>query len=319
MIAAIERRLASAGGRVLCGPGDDAAVVQAGPIAVTSVDAMVEGVHFRLSTHGHADAGHKALAGALSDLAAMGAEAGEAYVVLALPPRTGKDEAIAAVEAIQALAEQSGVVIAGGDVVDSPVLSISVTVVGWAPGADALVYRHGARAGDLVGVTGTLGAAGAGLLLLEGRASEIDQTVAAELKHRHRRPQPRLALGRALAGAGASALIDVSDGVATDAAHIAARSGTRMRVRLEDLPLAGGVPAVAAAAELDPYELAATAGEDYELLFTAPVQRVDDVDRGTGGAITWIGEVDEGSGLELLDPRGKPVRLEGYEHAAGDE
>src|SRR4051795_7402093 len=129
LIASIERVLGTRGGRLLRGPGDDAAVVRAdGALAVTSVDAMVEGVHFRLDTHSPADVGHKALAAALSDLAAMGARPGEAYVALGLPSAFGEQAALELVEAMEKLAERSGTTIAGGDVVSAPQLLVSVTV-----------------------------------------------------------------------------------------------------------------------------------------------------------------------------------------------
>src|ERR671934_1867720 len=123
LIAAIERALRPPGDRVLRGPGDDAAVVRAGgAVAVTSIDAMVEGVHFRLDTHSPADVGHKALAAALSDLAAMGARPGEAYVAVGLPSGFGEQRALELVDAMEKLAERTGTTIAGGDVVSAPEL-----------------------------------------------------------------------------------------------------------------------------------------------------------------------------------------------------
>src|SRR3954451_20549152 len=189
-------------GRVIVGPGDDAAVVRAEGVSVTSIDTVVDGVHFELATHTPADVGHKALATALSDIAAMGADPGEAYVSLALPAGFGEEAAAELVAGMQALAERTATTIAGGDVVAGPALYVSVSVTGWADSADALVYRNGAREGDLVGVTGTLGGSGAGFLVLRRRSGSQ------ALMERHRRPWPRLAEGRALAGAGASAMID---------------------------------------------------------------------------------------------------------------
>src|SRR5215208_7748944 len=114
LIAAIRERLGEPGGRLLVGPGDDAAVVRAEGVCVTSIDTVVDGVHFELATHSPADVGHKALATALSDIAAMGAEAGEAYVSLALPADFGEERALELVEAMRALADHTGTVIAGG-------------------------------------------------------------------------------------------------------------------------------------------------------------------------------------------------------------
>ncbi len=301
------------------GIGDDAAVVRARPVCVTSVDAMVDGVHFRLQ-EGWATAGevgHRALASALSDLAAMGADPGEAYLVLGLPAGFGEERALELVRAADALAVRTGTAIAGGDVVGGPVLTVSVTAVGWADSVDALVGRDGARVGDLVGVTGRLGAAGAALAVMEGRV-ERTPAAAAALAHA-RSPTPRLAEGRALAAAGVHAMIDLSDGIATDAAHIGRASGVRLRVDLDALPLDTGVAEIAAELRAPPWQLAAMAGEDYELCFCVAAEdraRTQAAVRAHGEVgITWIGEVLEGApGVTLSDERGDTVRLEGYEH-----
>lgn len=320
LIRAIERALRESAGRLVRGPGDDAAVVAAEPIAATSVDTVVEGVHFDLETHSHADVGHKALAAALSDLAAMGAAPGEAYVALVLPATTAASDALALVGAMEGLADRTGTQIAGGDVVSGPVLMASVTVTGWAGEASDLVYRDGAGPGDLVGVSGELGGSAAGLLLLSGTEVDLEGQAADALVARHRRPEPRLVLGRALAMAGASAMIDVSDGVATDASHLAERSGAGIEVRLADLPLAAGVAQAARAAGREPAELAASAGEDFELLLTAAVDHrelIEQAGRAAGTSITWIGQVTGGGGLRLLRPDGSAADLSGYEHLGG--
>jgi thiamine-monophosphate kinase len=311
LIEVIRSALADrSGGRVVRWTGDDAAVVRARALAVTSIDTVVEGVHFSLSTHSPADVGWKALATALSDLAAMGAAAGEAFVSLVVPAGFEGGEEL--VREMEVLAEATGTTIAGGDVVHGPALAVTVAVTGWAEDEDELVGRDGARPGDQVGVTGRLGGSEAGRMLLE-RGVRIGappaETAASaeqgspELVQCHLRPHPRLAEGRRLAQAGVTAMIDLSDGLATDAAHLARASGVELTVNIDALPRPPGVDARGAA----------EGGDDYELLFTIAPERRPHADAAV--PVTWVGEVAPGSGLVLLDDEGRRVEgLTGYEH-----
>lgn len=329
LIARVRERLRPRGDRVEVWSGDDAAVVRpGGGVSVTSIDSFVEGVHFRLATTSLRDLGHKCLAASLSDLAAMGAIPGEAYIALGLPDHLGEREVLELAEGAEALAAEHGVTICGGDVSRAGELFVSVTVIGYGETAESLVRRDGARPGDIVGVTGGLGGSGAGLLLLERRPAGGDRAAGALLLERHLRPRPLLSTGRALARAGVSAMLDVSDGVASDAARICERSEVIAEIRLGDLPLDEGVAEVAAGLGLDPFEFAATAGEDYELLFTAPAGARDAIERsasGTGAEVTWIGRIlppgQQEDPVRLLDAGGAPRRLRGWDHLsrAGSE
>jgi thiamine-monophosphate kinase len=315
LLARVRERLPEAGPRVRIGSGDDAAVTVPGGATATSVDALVEGVHFSRKTASLGQIGAKALASALSDLAAMGAEPGEAYVALTVPADLDEEGCLEALDGMIGLAERTGTTLAGGDVSRGPALSFAVTVIGHASSPELLVYRSGARPGDALVVTGELGAAAAGLLLPELADSGLPQATVDRLRRRQLEPTPRLDAGRALAAAGATAMIDVSDGLGGDARHLAAAGGVGLRIDAAALPVAEGVAEVAAAVGRNPLQMAVAGGEDYELLATLPSAGLDldDLGGSAGVAVTRIGEVVAGEGVEIRLPGGRSLEPGGYD------
>ena len=248
-------------------PGDDAAAWATGDgLAVATIDALVEGTHFRGDTMATADAGWRAVTANVSDLAAMGAE--PQYLLIAM--LLGPDATLEGVDGLaQGIAEAclaQGVRVAGGDIVRAATTGLSIAAYGRiavGPGqAPALLRRDGARAGDRVAVSGTLGAAAAGLALIE--AGRGDDPRAAALVRAHRRPVARVALGRAAVARGVRCAIDCSDGLLQDLGHIAERSHVGIEIALAQVPVhAAAVELLDAQAALD---LALGGGEDFELL-----------------------------------------------------
>lgn len=255
-------------GGVATGIGDDAAVLDDG--TVLALDMVVDGVHVRRSTHSPGDIGHTALAVNLSDVAAMGATPIAAMVGLGVPPDLDADDIDAMYAAMDRLAGLHDMSVVGGDVSASPVLTMSVAIVGRMPAGVPPVLRSGGREGDLLVVTGPLGASAAGLMLLHDPLLATGVPEADDLRQAHLRPRPCVDDGLHLAEAGATAMLDISDGLLLDADRMARASGLRAEVQLDSLPLAAGVQRVAAAAGRDARMLSATGGEDYHLLAAVP-------------------------------------------------
>ncbi|HYQ79868.1 MAG TPA: thiamine-phosphate kinase [Anaeromyxobacteraceae bacterium] len=305
LIERFTRRLPPRGEGVRLGIGDDAAVLEPprGERLVLAVDAVVEGVHFRRGWAPE-DVGWKALAVNLSDLAAMGARPLWALVALAVP--RGRDPAwlTRVGRGLAACARRHRVAVVGGNVTRARDLSVTVTVAG---AARRPLTRSGARPGDAVLVSGTLGEAALG----------IAPGAAAPLVARQRRPRPRLELGRALCGI-ATACIDVSDGLLQDLGHLCRASGVGASLRLAELPLSPAYRAATRRAR-DPWAAALSGGEDYELLCTVPVARLGQAlaaARRAGERLSVVGSVVAGTGVQVARPGGgryRPRRV-GHDH-----
>ncbi len=321
LIERLRRIVPAAGPGVTVGIGDDTAVLSFSGQVLATCDIQVEGVHFVRELAPPADIGWRALAVNLSDVAAMGGTPRYALVSLALPPETP----VAWLEGVYGgLGEGASayeVVVVGGNVSrTSGPLIIDVTLLGE---AQTVIRRAGARPGDGVWVTGAVGKAAAGLFLLrhpEVRMAGVGEALTAA----YLRPVPRVAVGQALGASGlVTALIDTSDGTASDLLHLAEASGVGVRLEPARLPLAEGLVAVAQAAGVDPAAWALGGGEDYELLFAAdPVfgEVAAGLARTTRVPITRIGEIlppVEGRWLAGRDGRRTPLVSVGWDHFAG--
>jgi len=309
LIALFTRGVPAVGEGVVVGIGDDAAVLRPPPgeLLVATVDAVVDGVHFGRGFSPE-DVGWKALAVNLSDVAAMGARPLWALVALSTPRREEPARLARIGRGIAACARAHRVAVVGGNVTRARQLSVTVTVLG-SVRPDRVLRRSGARAGDALVVSGTLGDAALGLV----------PDAAPALARRQRRPAPRLALGRALAGI-AHACIDVSDGLLQDLGHLCRASGVGASLRLSELPLS---PAYRSGARRlrDPFEPALSGGEDYELLAAVPVRRVPEALRAARRARTplaVVGSVVAGARIQVARCGGglHPVRRRGYDHLA---
>jgi thiamine-monophosphate kinase len=307
----IEGRLQPAS--TLLGPGDDAALVAA-PAGhlLASTDMLVEGVHFRLDWSTPVQVGRKAAAVNMADVSAMGAVPTALLVAIGCPPDTPADVAEGLAEGLWAEATTIGAGIVGGDVVSAPTIVVSVTVLGDLAGR-APVTRAGARPGNVIAVAGRLGWSAAGLAVLSARRgggapSDDVADAVADVVATHRVPAPPYLAGPAAAAAGATAMIDVSDGLLADVGHLARASEVAVDIHTAALPLAPEVDRAAATLGVDPLRWLLTGGEDHALAATFPA--------GTGPPEGWvaIGVVHTGTGVSI---DGKPSHgAAGWDHFA---
>jgi|FaiFalDrversion2_1042247.scaffolds.fasta_scaffold05177_2 thiamine-monophosphate kinase len=309
-------RLAALAGRpapgLVVGIGDDAAVWRAGDaFVVATTDTMVAGVHFLPGLHPWRDLGWKAMAVNVSDVAAMGGVPEFALVTLALPP----DTPLAAVEelylGLDECARAYGVTVAGGDVVRARELAITVALLGRAQtddeGRPLLLRRDGARPGQALAVSGTLGDAAAGLELLRAGTREGPLVAA------HLRPRPPLALGQQAARMGVPCAIDISDGLLQDLGHVCRLSGVGAVVRAGDLPLSHELRRAFPDRAL---ALACSGGEDYQLLLAGPREALERLSVDADVPLTLVGETTAGEGVQVVDEEGRPLQLptSGWDH-----
>lgn len=307
-IRAIVAALGDAAARV----GDDCAIVPDGAGAlVVSTDMSVEDTHFRREWLSLEEIGWRAAMGSLSDLAAAGARCVGVLAAVSAPHDSQPSDLVALMRGVGDAVRAGGGVVLGGDLTASPKWIVSLTVIGR---AERPMRRSGAEPGDGLWVTGRLG--GARAALHAWRSGRIpDPACRAAFVH----PEARLATGAWLAAHGAHALMDLSDGLAGDAGHLAAASGVAIEVDLDRLPLAPGVTAEATTAGREPAELAAEGGEDYELLAVLPPAFGDAeaaaCERETGVSLRRIGSITAGSGVRLL-LRGRAVALRSFDHFA---
>lgn len=301
--------------RAILGVGDDCALLPLaqGQKMAVSTDMLVEGTHFLAGTDPRR-LGHKTLAVNLSDLAAMGAVPRFATLALALPD--ARDAWLTDFAAgFFALADRYGVELVGGDTTRGP-LNLCVTIFGEVPSGQA-IRRSGAASGDDVWVSGTLGDAALGLLALRDEAA-LEAAARAFCVGRLESPEPRVDLGQALRGV-ATSMIDLSDGLAGDLAHLASASGTAARINVDALPISFALSNQPQARRL---RCALAGGDDYELCFTAPVDQRDlviAIGRSVGLTLTRVGSmferVESGPPVLLVDSDGRPVpAMRGYDH-----
>jgi thiamine-monophosphate kinase len=332
LIADLVSELEGAAADVLVPEGDDAAVWNAGGPALATTDAMMEGVHFRREWTSPEDLGFKAISVNVSDIAAMGGEPSLSLIALGIPADEDAGWIKGLYRGMAVACDRYGLKVAGGDTFRSPRLALVLTVLG-VPPAGGAVTRAGAEVGDLLFVTGDLGEAAAGYSYLKARQLEgrskgktrkskrgsVESAMAGALD-RFLRPVARLEEGRAAAAAGASAMIDISDGLAGDALHIASASGVGIVLSKASLPLGEGARTAESLLGESPERLVLCGGEDYELLIAVPPEAGEGLAtavESTGTRITRVGQVvprSRGCVLEDGVTRVDLAGLGGYDH-----
>jgi thiamine-monophosphate kinase len=321
LIERVRRAFGASGGDVLVGIGDDAACLAwpRGHVLLTT-DTLIEDVHFRRSTATLREIGAKALVVNVSDIAAMGGEPRFALVALSVPGGWRVAEIDELYAGLGEAAARYGVALVGGDTCRSPEgLVVTITLVGRVDGPP--LRRAGAKPGNAILVTGSLGAAAAGLTVLGRDTPTVPESALDTVREAHRRPTPRVAEGQLLRASGVvTAMIDLSDGLATDLGHIVTESAVGAVVHLAALPVAEATRRVAAGLGADVLDWALSGGEDYELCFAATAEAAPALaarlTAATGTPVTRIGEIRSAAeGLTFVDEAGRPVVVQpGFDH-----
>lgn len=315
----LQRRF-PAGGGVRVGIGDDAAVLTGDPRRdwVVTTDLLVEGVHYLPGAQPARAVGWKALARSLSDIAAMGARPRYALVALAVPRTTPAAWVKQFFAGVEALARRHRVKVAGGDLSSAPQVVADVQVLGEVEKGRALL-RRGARPGDTIVVSGTLGLSQLGLAALRYRVA-AGRPLLQQARRAHFYPQPRLRLARTLAARGVRALIDVSDGLSTDLAHLCEASRVGARLFADRIPVVKLSVPLARRFRTTEMELGLHGGEDYELLFSLPTCKAGRLPKRLAGVnLTAIGEITRERKIVLVDAKGRErlLKPQGWDHFRG--
>ena len=307
VIRRLSERLPAPPPEVIVPVGDDCAVLRLGDaLWVAAADMLVSGRHFK-EWASPEDVGYKAVAVNVSDVAAMG---GTPRFVLASGGAEDPETTLRCMEGVLEACEEFGVYPLGGDTTGAAALTVDVSILGQL--SHAPVLRSRARTGDLLAVTGELGASVAGLLALENGDIGLERLV-----KKHLRPEPRVDFGRAAARLGVCAMIDLSDGLASDVRHVCERSGVGCRIDLDLLPVAVDTRQYLRSVGRVPEVLAATGGEDYELLIAAPEEVVELLVAESGVQVTVIGEATEEKEVVFLRGGESVENLSGWDHFRG--
>ncbi len=301
--------------------GDDCCEVSTSSSFLISTDSLIDSVHFDRSFHRPHLLGRKSIAVNLSDIAAMGGKPRFALLALALPADLEWEWISSWLDGALEILGEYGCVLIGGDTVKSKELSFTVTILG-EPAVKTGVYRNGAQPGDTVWVSGSLGSAGAGLELLKSEKNtqgNLDRALFADLLAAHLNPVPQIPLGNELAQSGlVTSMLDISDGLATDLAHICEESGVSARIDAERLPCLSVLHTAAEHLGMRSEDFMLRAGEDYQLLFTIK-QGSEGVlwkkINGKNSGIKKIGEIQSGKGVFLqTQKKSVEISFQGYEH-----